>query len=62
MKKLSTVRVGETKIATLKKENSDDEYFTAHIVMRIWAEGTDRDAKTPLADGIFDTSFHFISQ
>lgn len=58
----ATVKIGNTKVATLTKENEDDEYYTAHIVMRIWAEGTDRDALTPLADGIFDTSFHFISQ
>lgn len=51
-----------TKIATLTKVNADDEYYTAHIVMRVWAEGTDRDAKTPLADGIFNTSFHFVSR
>lgn len=57
----ATVKVGNTKITTLTKENEDDEFFTAHIVIRIWAEGTDRDALTPLADGIFDTSFHFVS-
>lgn len=52
----------DTKIATLTKASDDDEYYTAHIVMRIWVEGTDREAKTPLADGLFDVSLHFISQ
>ncbi len=55
------VKVGNTKIATLSKEDGD-EYYTAHIVMRVWVEGTDREAKTPLADGIFDMSLHFTSQ
>lgn len=58
----ATTTIGNTKIVTLTKANETDEYYTAQIVMRIWAEGTDRDAKTPLADGIFDTSFHFISK
>lgn len=57
-----TVKVGDTKIATLAKEKETDEYYTAHIVMRVWVEGTDREAKTPLADGVFDMSLHFISQ
>lgn len=57
----ATVKVGNTPIATLEKANEADEYFTAHIVMRVWVEGTDREAKTPLADGIFDMSLHFIS-
>ncbi|MBE6794471.1 MAG: hypothetical protein E7532_05970 [Ruminococcaceae bacterium] len=54
-------RVGDTKIATLTKENEDDEYYTAHIVIRLWVEGTDREAKTPLADGVFDVSLNFTS-
>lgn len=82
----ATVKIGNTKIATLTKEVSSDEetqnateaattstdasavaeedveYYTAHIVIRVWVEGTDREAKTPLADGIFDMSLHFISQ
>lgn len=58
----ATEKVGGTKIVTLTKEKEDSEYYTAHIVIRIWAEGTDRDALTPLADGIFDTSLHFVSQ
>ncbi|MBQ9743310.1 MAG: hypothetical protein IJV88_06555 [Ruminococcus sp.] len=58
----ATVKIGNTPIATLTKANASDEYYTAHIVMRIWVEGTDREAKTPLADGIFDASFHFVSQ
>ena len=56
-----TGRVGDTKIVTLTKENEDDEFYTAHIVMRIWVEGTDREAKTPLADGVFNMSLNFTS-
>lgn len=58
----ATTLIGNgTKIVTLEKE-SDSEYYTAHIVMRVWVEGTDREAKTPLADGIFNISLHFTSQ
>ena len=49
-------------VAKLEKANTTDTYYTAHIVIRIWAEGTDREAKTPLADGIFNTSLHFVSE
>lgn len=55
-------KIGNTKIASLAKANTNDEFYTAHIVMRVWVEGTDREAKTPLADGIFDMSLHFTSQ
>ncbi len=57
----ATEKVGNTKIVTLTKENEDDAYYTAHIVIRIWVEGTDREAKTPLADGVFNVSLHFTS-
>ncbi len=56
-----TVTAVGPKIATLTNNGSGDIY-TAHIVMRVWVEGTDRDAMTPLADGIFDMSLHFISK
>lgn len=56
------VKVGNTAIASLTKTKDSDEFYTAHIVMRVWVEGTDREAKTPLADGIFDMSLHFTSQ
>lgn len=49
-------------VATLAKAKSTDEYYTAHIIMRVWVEGTDRDALIPLADGIFNMSLHFISK
>ncbi len=62
IKNAATTKVCDTKIATLTKANEEDEYYTAHIVMRIWVEGTDREAKTPLADGIFDLMLHFTSQ
>ncbi len=58
----ATTKVCDTKIVTLTKASEDDEYYTAHIVMRIWVEGTDREAKTPLADGLFDLLLHFTSQ
>lgn len=54
-------KVCSTKITTLEKSAGSD-YYTAHVVMRVWVEGTDREAKTPLADGIFDISLHFTSQ
>lgn len=53
--------IGDLPIATLKKVNDTDDYYTAHIVIRIWVEGTDREAKTPLADGIFNLDLHFTS-
>lgn len=34
--------------------------YMSHIRVRIWAEGTDREAKIPLAGGIFSTSLHFL--
>ncbi len=58
----STTKIGATKIATLTKADESDQYYTAHIVMRVWVEGTDREAQTPLADGIFNMSLHFTSQ
>lgn len=54
-------KVGSTIITTLEKSAGSD-YYTSHIVMRVWVEGTDREAQTPLADGIFDISLHFTSQ
>lgn len=33
--------------------------YSAHIRIRIWAEGTDREAKIPLAGGIFTTHLEF---
>ena len=57
----ATTKIGGTKIVTLTKESEDSEYYTAHIVMRIWVEGTDREAKTPLAGGLFDMMLHFTS-
>ena len=54
--------VGKDKaIVTLTKENTTDEYYTAHVVMRVWVEGTDRDAKTPLAGGKFNLKLHFTT-
>lgn len=47
-----------TCIAELTEENN----YTAHIIVRLWVEGTDREAQTPLADGIFDISLHFTTK
>ncbi len=49
-------------LATLSKSNDDDIYYKAHIRVRIWAEGTDREAKTPLADGIFNNLLDFTGK
>ena len=57
-----TTKVGDTPILTLTKASDDAEFYTGKIIMRVWAEGTDRDALTPLADGIFDLSLHFTSK
>ena len=65
--KLYTTNVGEPAtsgvldpvVVSLTKANDSDPYYTGKIVMRIWVEGTDREAKTPLADGIFNLSLHF---
>lgn len=56
-----TEKIGNTKIASLTKANETDEYYTAHIVVRVWVEGTDREAELPLADGIFNLSLSFTS-
>ncbi len=48
-------------VVELKKAKSTDEYATGSIVIRIWAEGTDRDALTPLAGGKFEVDLHFTS-
>lgn len=45
-------------IATLTEEND----YKAHIVIRIWVEGTDNEAQTPLAEGIFDIALHFTTK
>lgn len=58
----ASVKVGNTKIVSLEKATEDAEYYEAKIVIRVWVEGTDREAKTPLADGIFDMSLHFTSK
>lgn len=48
-------------LVTLTKTNEDDLYYTGSIVMRIWVEGTDREAKYPLAGGIFNAKLHFTA-
>lgn len=46
-------------IITLTKENDTDQYYTGKIKLRIWVEGTDDEAKTPLVNGIFYTQLVF---
>lgn len=45
---------------SLVKLIQDGEYYKGHIKVRIWAEGTDDEAKTPLAFGTFNTLLKFI--
>lgn len=47
-----------TIVTTLEKDNTDG-YYKSHIVVRIWSEGTDRDAQTPLAGGMYQAKLHF---
>ena len=48
-------------IASLS-EIDQSGYYKAHIKVRIWVEGTDREAKTPLAGGIFKNLLVFEGQ
>lgn len=47
------------KVVTLNPVNGGTSY-KAHIRIKIWAEGTDREAKIPLAGGIFTTHLEFL--
>ena len=47
-------------VASLLMDNELGTY-SAHIKIRIWAEGTDREAKYPLAGGKFETTLCFTS-
>lgn len=42
-----------------KPDESPQSSYMAHIRIRIWVEGTDREAKMPLAGGIFKTHLEF---
>ncbi len=55
-----STNIGTVPVVTLTKANDTDEYYTAHIIVRIWVEGTDRDALQPLADGLFNVDLHFV--
>ena len=46
-------------LVTLEKDKTTDEYYTGKIKIRIWVEGTDREAKTPLVNGVFFTQLVF---
>ena len=45
-------------IVTLTKDSASD-YYKGQIKVRIWVEGTDNEAKTPLVNGIFNTKLVF---
>lgn len=51
--------INDVPIVKLAKENETDKYYTAHIKVRIWIEGTDREAKTPLMNGVFNALLSF---
>lgn len=46
-------------IASLAKVNAVDFYYKAHIRVKIWVEGTDREAQIPLAGGCFSNLLDF---
>lgn len=48
-----------TKPVVTLEEQSDGKY-KGHIRIKIWVEGTDREAKIPLAGGIFSTHLAFM--
>ena len=54
-----TYQLPTESVVTLTKTNADDKYYKAHIKVRIWAEGTDREAKYPLAGGKFNATLAF---
>lgn len=50
--------VSDIPIVTLTKDPASD-YYKGQIKVRIWVEGTDNEAKTPLVNGIFNTKLVF---
>ncbi len=51
--------IADVSIVRLTKEKDTDQYYTGKIKIRIWVEGTDNEAKTPLVNGIFYTQLVF---
>ncbi len=41
--------------------NPTTGYYTGKVTVRVWTEGTDREAKIPLAGGKYNLSLHFTS-
>ena len=41
------------------QKDSDSDYYIGHIKLRIWVEGTDREAKIPLVNGKFSNNLVF---
>ncbi len=57
-----TGNLENTVLTRLTKARESDEYYKSHIRVRIWAEGTDREAKTPLANGVFNNLLEYYGQ
>lgn len=58
-----TMGAGSVPVARLaKRDDNPDSNFYGHIRVRIWIEGTDREAKIPLAGGKFATHLEFYGQ
>lgn len=56
--KLSS-QLSDTPVVKLAETSSNSGEYKAHIRIKIWVEGTDREAKSPLAGGIFSTQLRF---
>lgn len=57
-----TSQLGDSPLLRLTNSGTSGDgtpIYSAHIRIRIWAEGTDREAKIPLAGGIFTTHLEF---
>lgn len=57
-----TSQLGDSPLLRLTNAGTEGDgtpIYLAHIRIRIWAEGTDREAKIPLAGGIFTTHLEF---
>ena len=57
--KASDFGTSAAKVVTLAEVEDSPGTYKAQIRIRIWAEGTDNEAKIPLAGGIFTTHLEF---
>lgn len=60
--KLTTDLSDEAVVTLKQKGNNPNSDYYGHIRVRIWIEGTDREAKIPLAGGKFATHLAFFGQ